>query len=49
MIDILKNISDFEDNKTISLFEEFHSLNNQDFLSKEQILKILYACPFSYL
>lgn len=41
MINILYEIPNFEDEKTMSLFEEFHSLNNQDFLSKEQILKIL--------
>lgn len=41
MIDILKNIPNFEDNKTIALFEEFDALGNQDYLSKEQILKIL--------
>ena len=41
MIDLLKNIADFEDAKTLKLFEEFKFLNNQDFLSKEQILKIL--------
>jgi thermostable 8-oxoguanine DNA glycosylase len=41
MINLLNEIPNFEDNKTISLFEEFDSLNNQDFLSKEQILKIL--------
>lgn len=41
MIETLKNIPDFEDKKTISLFEEFYSLNSQGFLSKEQILKIL--------
>jgi hypothetical protein len=35
MIDILKNIPNFEDNKTIALFEEFDALDNQDYLSKE--------------
>jgi hypothetical protein len=41
MKQILLEISDFEDLKTLKLFEELESLNRQDYLTKEQLLKIL--------
>lgn len=41
MKQILSEISDYEDSKTLKLFEEFESLNKQDHLTKEQLLKIL--------
>lgn len=41
MKQILRGIPDFEDSKTLKLFQEFESLNKQDFLTKEQLLKIL--------
>lgn len=41
MRQLLIRIPDFEDLKTLKLFEEFESLKKQDFLTKEQFLKIL--------
>ena len=41
MINLLYSITDFEDKKTITLFGEFELLSNQDYLTKEQLLKIL--------
>lgn len=35
------SVSDFEDLKTIALFKEFNLLIKQDFLTKEQLIKIL--------
>lgn len=38
---LLTSIKDFEDEKTNELFRQFKSLKQQDFLTKEQLLKIL--------
>lgn len=42
MREILIEIPDYEDKKTINLFKEFESLNKQDFLTKDQLMKILH-------
>lgn len=41
MKQILNEIPYTEDQKTLKLFKEFENLKNQEFLSKEQIIKIL--------
>ena len=41
MKQLLKTIPDHEDDKTIELFQLFKSLNKQDCLTKEQLIKIL--------
>ena len=41
MKQLLKTINDFEDAKTLELFNEFSSLKQQGFLTKEKLLKIL--------
>lgn len=38
---LLSGISSREDKKTIELFNEFKALNKQEFLTKEQLIKIL--------
>lgn len=41
MKQLIMSVSDFEDLKTIALFKEFNLLIKQDFLTKEQLIKIL--------
>ena len=41
MKEILTDIPYKEDLKTLKLFKEFENLKNQEYLSKEQIIKIL--------
>ncbi|MDZ4822427.1 MAG: hypothetical protein SH856_03105 [Flavobacteriales bacterium] len=41
MTELLQTIQDSEDKATLALFKEFQSLNKQDCLTKEQLLKIL--------
>jgi len=51
MKNILIEIPDCEDKKTINLFKELESLKKQDYLTKDQLPKILHwksPRPFSY-
>lgn len=41
MEQLILSVSDFEDIKTIELFKELNFINQQDYLTKEQLLKIL--------
>lgn len=41
MKQILLQIADFEDDKTLKLFDELNSIKNQDCLTRGQLLKIL--------
>ncbi len=42
MKNLISKISDYEDNKTIKLFQEFEYLNRQTYLTRDQLLKILH-------
>lgn len=41
MKQLLKTIQDSEDKKTLELFKEFKTLNKQNYLTKDQLIKIL--------